>query len=370
MIKKITEMIDKFEIPGEFVDFKMFKSGLINTTCLVTMQEDGEEKKYVLQKINTNVFKKPVEVMDNIANVTGFIRDKYEEAGYDASRRVLNFKQAPDGNYYVVDDNNGYWRMYDFIDNSITYDVPNEKVLEGAGRAFGEFQTMLSDYPSHELFETIPNFHNTPKRYEAFKEVLEKDPVGRKNGVESVIKEYLRFEHIACQMQTMLDNGALPLRVTHNDTKLNNVLVDEETNEPLCVIDLDTVMPGLVGHDFGDAMRFASNTQAEDSTDLANVRIDLNKYRAFTKGFLDGVGDSLTKTEMETLSLGALTMTIECGLRFLTDYIDGDNYFGTKYPEHNLDRAKCQLALAEDMLRKFNEMRNIVEECANERDSY
>lgn len=368
MVNKINEMMEKFGIGGEFKGYKVFNSGHINTTCMVTMEEDGVERQYVLQKINTNVFKRPVEVMDNIANVTSFIRDKYEEVGYDASRRVLNFKHTPNGNYYATDNNGDYWRVYDFIDNSITFDEASSEVLYETGKAFGDFQTMLSDYPSDELYDTIPNFHNTPKRYETFKNVVETNSVGRVDGVQDEIAAYLQLEDIASTMQRMLDNGQLPLRVTHNDTKCNNVLFDEETHKNLCVIDLDTVMPGLVGFDFGDAMRFASNTRVEDSTDLENVKVDLDKFDAFTQGFIESVGDSLTKAEIDTLVLGAITMTTECGLRFLTDYIDGDNYFKTSYPEHNLDRARCQLALAQNMIANMDKMQQIVNNWAKVRE--
>lgn len=368
MVNTINEMMKSFGIGGKFKDYKVFNSGHINTTCLVVMDEDGEEKKYVLQKINTNVFEIPEDVMGNIVNVTGFIRDKYEDAGYDASRSVLNFHQSVYGNYFVIDYYGDYWRVYDYIDNSITYDEADAEVLYETGKAFGEFQTLLSDYPSEKLYDTIPNFHNTPKRYETFKRVVENDPVGRKDGVSSEINAFLQLEEVASRMQKMLDNGDLPLRVTHNDTKCNNVLFDEDSHKHLCVIDLDTVMPGLVGFDFGDAMRFASNTRAEDSTDLENVKVDLDKFDAFTQGFIESVGDSLTKQEIETLPLGAITMTIECGLRFLTDYIDGDNYFKTNYPEHNLDRARCQLALAQNMITNMDKMQQIVNNWAKVRE--
>ena len=217
--------------------------------------------------------------------------------------------------------------------------------------------------PVEKLYETIPNFHNTPKRYDTFREVLEKDPAKRRDSVQSEIDAYLDLEETACIMQGMLDDGKLPLRVTHNDTKCNNILFDKDTNKHMCVIDLDTVMPGLVGFDFGDAIRFAANTCTEDETDIGKVKVDLGKFRAFTEGFISQVGNSLTLEEIRTLPLGAVTMTSECGLRFLTDYIDGDNYFGISYPEHNLVRSRCQLALAQDLVKNLDKLQSIVNDC-------
>ncbi len=366
MEAKIEEMFESFGIDGKIKDYKIFKSGHINTTCKVTIENDGVEKDYVLQKINKNVFKEPEEVMENIKGVTYFIKRKLINAGISPNRRVLNFMKTPFGDYYSLDENGDYWRIYEFIDKSVTFDSTNSlAVLRETGKAFGEFQRQLADYPSYTLFDIIPDFHNTPKRFETFKKTITADPARRVGEVSDEIVRFLLLEEKASIMQNMLDRGALPLRVTHNDTKCNNVLFDEDTHKHICVIDLDTVMPGLVGHDFGDAIRFAGNTSAEDETDLSKVKIDLEKFRAFTEGFLSEVGASLTENELKTLSLGAITMTTECGVRFLTDYIDGDNYFGISYPKHNLDRARCQLALAEDMVRNYDKMQEIVMESAN-----
>lgn len=368
MINKINEVMKNFGISGEFKSYKIFNSGHINTTCMIVVDDNGIEKKYVMQKINTNVFKRPVEVMENISNVTTFIKNKYEQLGCNASRSVLNFHKTQNGYNYTIDNNGDYWRLYDYIDNSITYDEADCKILYETGKAFGEFQKTLSDYPIEDLYDTIPNFHNTPKRYESFKKVLENDPMGRAQGVRDEIESYSNLEELVSQMQHKVEAGMLPIRVTHNDTKCNNVLFDKDTHKYLCVIDLDTVMPGLVGFDFGDAMRFASNTRAEDSTDLENVKVDMEKFEAFTRGFVEIVGKSLTKEEIDTLVLGAITMTTECGLRFLTDYIDGDNYFKTNYPNHNLDRARCQLKLALNMIEHRKEMQECVDKCVNNMD--
>ena len=369
MVEKIVGLVEEFGLNGEFEGYEVFKSGHINTTCLVKLNEDGETKKYVLQKINDYVFKKPEEVMENIVNVTNFIKEKIESQGQDSDRRVLKFLPAKDGKYFVKNDEGEYWRVYEFVDKSITFDSSdNLEVLEESGKAFGEFQNLLADYPSNELNYIIPHFHNTPNRYKIFRDTMHKDPVGRKDSVIEEIMSYLELEKLASTMYQMQTNGELKLRVTHNDTKCNNVLYDEGTNKYLCVIDLDTVMPGLVGFDFGDAIRFGANTCAEDEKDLQKVKIDLDKYRAFAKGFIGQLGDSMTSKEIDTLSLGAITMTVECGLRFLTDYIDGDNYFGVQYPQHNLDRARCQLALAQDMVREYDKMQAIVKECVMNRE--
>lgn len=361
MENKIEEVFSAFGIEGEVKGYKIFHSGHINTTCMVIIEQDGKEKQLVMQKINKHVFKKPAEVMKNISNVTNYIYTKLKENNQPTSRRVLRFKPGKDKNYYIVDSEGDYWRVYKFVDKSVCFDATDDlTVLEETGKAFGEFQTLLADYPAGDLNIIIPHFHNTPNRYKNFKQTLAEDPCDRAKYVQEEIEEYLALEEIASRMYKMQKSGNLPLRVTHNDTKCNNVLFDEATHKHICVIDLDTVMPGLVGFDFGDAMRFAGNTCVEDETELDKVELDLTKYEAFTKGFMAEVGESLTKAEKETLSLGAITMTIECGLRFLTDYIDGDNYFKTSYDDHNLDRARCQLKLAQDMIKKYAQMQEIV----------
>ena len=369
MNKKIDEMMIKFNKSGNVVGHKVFNSGHINNTVLVYVDEEGKCNKYVLQRINTNVFNRPEEVMENIANVTRYVGRQLENQGISSKGRVLNFSMADNGKYFAIDSTGGYWRLYDFIDNSVTFDTADNNVLFETGRAFGEFQTLLKDYPSHELYETIPDFHNTPKRYVKFKQVLLADPCNRVQYVHPEISQYLALESVVSRMQKMLDAGRLPLRVTHNDTKCNNVLFDDKTYKYLCVIDLDTVMPGLAGFDFGDAVRFATNTCAEDCRDLESIKVDLDKFRAFTQGFVNEVGGALTKEEIDTLVLGAITMTTECGLRFLTDFLDGDNYFKIEYPQQNLDRARCQLKLAKEMLQHKNEMEKIVQECVGQNSS-
>ena len=362
MDKKIEKLCRKFGIEGEYLRYELVTNGHINTTYKVYFFRDEEEKDYILQRLNTYVFKNPIEVMNNISSVTEYIRAKIKAGGISAKRYVLHYyKNVDDGNYYIVGDQGGFWRLCRYIDNSISFnETDNLKVLEEAGRAFGNFQLHLADYPVKDLHIAIPHFHNTVRRYQTFKESIEKNESGRRNLVEAEIRDCLDLEEISTKMYKMQKAGELPLKVTHNDTKLNNVLFDEKTFENLAVVDLDTVMPGLVAFDFGDAIRFSANTSVEDETDLSKVNFDLVKYESFTKGFIETVGKTLSEKEKETMALGAITMTIECGMRFLTDYLDGDKYFKVEHPEHNLDRARCQLHLAKDMIKHFAEMNEIV----------
>ena len=366
MEKELVELCKAFNIDGEFDSIEIINNGHINSTFLVRFLSDGKIKEYVLQKINQHVFKQPENVMENILGVTSHIMNKLESEGKSIDRKTLSFKLAQDGNPFLVDDYGDYWRVCDFIGHSITFNETKDlSVIEETGKAFGEFQGLLADFPAEQLNITIPHFHNTQNRYDIFKQTLAQNPAGRAEFVLSEIEQYLSLEPVATQMYGMQQNGDLKLKVTHNDTKCNNVLFDSITRKFLCVIDLDTVMPGLLGFDFGDAIRFIANTSAEDETNLSKVEVDIAKFRAFASGFLNEVGDRISEEERSTLVLGAITMTAECGLRFLTDYIDGDNYFKTEYPEHNLDRARCQLKLAQSMLEKRKELEDIVIELSD-----
>ncbi len=357
---KIKELCGEFGVAGEYLYYEKVTNGHINSTYRVYYRRDGEIKDYILQKINTYVFRQPVEMMENISNVTEYIRAKIKSDGSSAKRLVLHFSKASDGNYYYTD-KDGFWRLSRFIDDSVTFNsTDNLKVIEESGKAFGEFQTYLSDYPVKDLHIAIPHFHNTVMRYANFYESVKRNESGRAGTVENEIREYSALEEIATKMYKMQKRGELPLKVTHNDTKCNNVLFDKNTFEHLAVLDLDTVMPGLVGFDFGDAIRFTANTCAEDEKDISKIALDIDKYEAFTRGFVSVVKNSLSENEKDTLALGAITMTVECGLRFLTDYIDGDKYFSVDYAEHNLDRARCQLALAKDMIARAEEMKDVV----------
>lgn len=361
MQNKISELLNNFNIKGELKSLKHFTSGHINSTILVEIEDQGKTKQYVLQKINHNVFKHPDEVMSNISKATNHIKNEIRKNGGHSTRRVLKFYPSTNGKYFYKNSEDEYWRIYKFVNNSTTFNsTSNLTVLEETGKAFGEFQLYLENFPAEELYITIPHFHNTINRYEIFEEILKKDAYNRAGEVGEEIEEYRLLKSLATKMYKMQKNKELELRVTHNDTKCNNVLFDKDTHEHLCVIDLDTIMPGLIGFDFGDAIRFGASSASEDETDLDKVTIDLNKFEAFTKGFLSTAGKSLTDKEIETLSLGAITMTIECGLRFLTDYLDGDHYFKTSYHTHNLDRTRCQLKLAQEMIKNYSAMQEIV----------
>lgn len=360
--KKISSVCEKFCISGEYKRFETVRNGHINNTFIVYFDDDGRTKDYIVQKLNTYVFKNPVEVMENITEITEFIRNKIKESGSSAKRYVLHYKRADNGAGYYIDEEGGFWRCCRYIDDSVTFDAPDKpEILFQAGKAFGEFQRLLADYPVKSLFITIPHFHNTVNRYKIFKNSIEANAAGRRDEIKDIIEEYLGFEDVATGMYKMQIQGKLPLRVTHNDTKCNNVLFDKTTLEHLAVIDLDTVMPGLAAFDFGDAIRFGANTCAEDERNTAEVKLDFDKYEAFTSGFVSEIKDSLTDNEKKTLALGAVTMSVECGMRFLTDYLDGDKYFKIDYADHNLIRSGCQLALAKNMLQNLGKMQKIVE---------
>ena len=338
------------------------QSGHINVTYKVHVEwEDGLDE-YILQKVNTYVFKNPELVMGNIAAVTEFIRKKLATLGINERRYVLNYANTQTRQYFVVLADGGFWRCCRFIEGSKSFLYPeNTKIVEESGKAFGEFQLWLSDFPVKELGIVIPHFHNTVMRYAAFREAIEKDAVKRRVWIQEEIEGYLALEEIATKLYKMQKRDELPLRVTHNDTKTSNVLFDSETGKHLSVIDLDTVMPGLVAFDFGDAIRVAGSTVAEDEQDLSRVDVDLEKFEAFTRGFVGRVKSFLTDNEKATLALGAVAMTVECGMRFLTDYLDGDKYFRVHYPEHNLVRARCHLVLAEKMIERLDDLQTIVE---------
>lgn len=350
-----------FKIEGEYLSYEVIKSGNINQTYLVKYLRDGVEKPYIIQKVNTFVFKNPIQVMQNIGSVTEHIRAKIKVEGLSAKRAVLHYLYAPDGNNYAYDSEGGFWRGYRFIDDSVSYDTTNDPyVLEQSGRGFGAFQKYLADFDASKLFESIPDFHNTRKRLERLFEMAEKDPLDRVKDVKEEL-DYLREHHdIACTFCKLLDEDKLPLRVTHNDTKCNNVVYDKDTNEALAVIDLDTVMPGLCAYDFGDAIRFGANNTIEDDPDYSKIFLDMEKYEAFVRGFIGTIKNSLTDLELETMHLGAYVMTAELAARFMLDYIEGDVYFKINYPEHNLIRTKAQTVLARDMETKLDEMKSIV----------
>ena len=357
MDQKLERVCRAFCIREEYLGHKLIQVGNVNKTYQVNFrQPDGTEKSYLLQNVNTYVFKHPVQVMENIGMVTEHIRAKRP------GQTALHFHHTADRKTYVADGED-FWRMTNYIP-SVTYDsVKDLNVVYNAGRAFGEFQGQLSDFDSSQLFETIPDFHNTRKRFENLDAAVALDPVGKVAEVGEELSYLNSVRDLACTLTDLCNQGALPLRVTHNDTKINNVLFDRETGEALVVIDLDTVMPGLVGHDFGDAIRFAANFVEEDCPDFDKAGMNMDVFRAFTAGFLSVTGKALTKTEIDTLALSSLVLTVELAVRFLEDYIKGSPYFKTLYPEHNLVRTRCQIALAKDIQRCLPEMEKCVQEC-------
>ena len=329
---------------------EVFGHGHINHTLKLTTDTGAE---YILQKINTYVFKDPVHLMENVSSVTAFLRSKVSNP-----RHALHFLPAHDGKYYHIDEAGQFWRCYEFV-GGFCLDAPESREdFYQSGLAFGRFQDMLSDFPAASLYETIPEFHNTANRYRQFRESVAADPIGRAAGVRQQIDFLLGREGLACTLQNMRQDGLLPLRVTHNDTKLNNVLLDQD-RKALCVLDLDTVMPGLSLYDFGDSIRFGAATAAEDEPDFRKMALDLELFEAYTRGYLEGA-PSLTATEVAMLPMGALVMALELATRFLKDYLDGDLYFKTAYPEHNLVRARTQMQLAADMQKKWEDMNRIV----------
>ena len=363
MKEKITQIAQVFGLGGEVLDHSVISNGNINTTYDVTVLIGGEQRRFVFQKLNIFVFKNPKRIMQNIARITNHIAQKLEESGQSRDR-VMHFLQTAEGKNYYMEEQ-GFWRVSEFVPNTVTYNACDDlNKLRSAGRAFGEFQTMLSDFDATLLYETIPNFHNTRSRIAVFLRHVNEDPCGRVEEALAEIEQIKAWKPLAVRLNELIDSQELPLRVTHNDTKMNNVLFDRDTDEAKTVIDLDTVMPGLVAHDFGDAVRYAANTAAEDEPDLSKVSLDMARFTAFAQGFVPQITDSLTPMEVETLALGAFVITVELAVRFLDDYITGDQYFKTLYPGHNLVRARCQLALAADMYRQMDEMNRMVAEIA------
>ena len=326
--------------------------GHINGTYFV----DVENERYVLQRINKNVFKRPDQVMANIVAVTGHIRKKQSDG---AEGCTLDFLKS-DENYFFCDEDGEYWRCYGFVDGECHQICKSEEIMREAGRTFGTFQRLLADFDASVLYETIPNFHNTEKRYEAFEKAVAEDRVGRAASVAEEI-EFVRSRKNICGIITSgIKSGRFPLRVTHNDTKLNNVITDRKTGKGICVLDLDTVMPGSLLFDFGDAIRFGASSAAEDETDLSKVYVKTEMFEAFTKGFADGIGADISREELNAFPDAAKILTFETGMRFLTDYLDGDRYFRIAHQEHNIDRARNQFCLVRDMENKAEELREII----------
>ncbi len=360
------EQVDKicrlFQLKGTPVSIEAFGEGHINDTFRIVTDSNTV---YVLQRMNHGVFADIDGLMKNVMGVTEHIHKKVSEMGGDPDRQSLTIVLTADGKPYVQEGNN-YWRVYLYIKDSITLQTAQTtKEFRSAGLAFGTFQKLLADYPADELTETIPNFHNTPNRYENFRKAVQADTVGLAHTAQPEIDFVKRHADLCHALTDQLAEGRLPLRVTHNDTKINNCMLDSKTGEPLVVIDLDTVMPGLAAYDFGDSIRFGATHAAEDEKDLSKVDFDLDLYTGFAEGFLQGCGADLSTDEILSLATGAVVMTLECGMRFLTDYLEGSHYFKTAYPEHNLIRCRTQFRLVELMLDNMDQMQQIVTNIAN-----
>lgn len=340
-----------FALNGTLTSCREFGSGHINSTYQI---KTDRESVYILQRINKYVFTDPKAVMENVGAVTEYLRTRVDDPA-----ETLHFVLSDTGSYCYVDENGEFWRCYEFADG-ICLEAPesNADFYESA-IAFGRFQELLKDFPAETLHETIPMFHNTVNRYRLFKEALAKNLSGRAASAAAEIDFILRRETEAGTICDLLESGELPLRVTHNDTKLNNVLLDRTTRKALCVLDLDTVMPGSSLYDFGDSIRFGAATAAEDEPDASKMHLDLERFRVYTAGYLTAC-TGLTAKETELLPLGAKIITLELAVRFLTDYLDGDLYFKIAYPDHNLVRARTQLKLVADMEAKWEQMQKIV----------
>ena len=355
MFETIRMIGGKFRIGGKLYSFDPIILGNINSTYKVTyQQEDGSFRNYLFQGVNTSVFTNPVKIMENIDRVTTFIREKYPH------QLSLHFYHTENGDIYYVADDHCFWRVSNYVE-SITFNSTDDlEVIESTGEAFGNFQMQLSDFDGSLLHETIPDFHNTQKRLDTLFKDAERDVCGRVAEVREELDYIRSVKDVASELSIRFAKGEIPTRVTHNDTKANNVLFDRKTRRPLVVIDLDTIMPGMAMYDFGDAVRFIANTSEEDEKDISCVYFDTAKFRAFCNGFIGKVKNSLTQYEIDNLVLASFSITIELAARFLDDYIVGDTYFKCKYPGHNLVRTRCQLKLAKDIMNKFDELNWIV----------
>jgi hypothetical protein len=362
MKPNLQDIVRQFRFEGDFSAANPYGLGHINDTYLTVYEENGLIHQYILQRINHNVFLNPEGLMRNIEAVTSHLSQKIELLGGNPLRETLTLIPTLNGKSYIRTDEGDYWRGYLFINNAHTYEfVENLDHVYHAAKAYGKFQNLLSDYPSGELIETIPDFHNTRKRFERFVEAVERDPLNRASSSETEIEFVLQRENDTSVLVDMWERSELPERITHNDTKFNNVMIDDKTGKGVCVIDLDTVMPGLSLFDFGDAIRTLANPAAEDERDLSLVQFDLEIFDIYTKGYLDAVGDVLSPEEIKHLPFSAILMTFECGIRFFTDHLEGDKYFKIHRENQNLDRCRTQFKMVNDMELQFDQMMSIVE---------
>ncbi|MBQ7886137.1 MAG: aminoglycoside phosphotransferase family protein [Clostridia bacterium] len=361
MNEKIAKIIERFMLPEGSVEAAPYGNGHINDTLRVTVRTGGGDKRYILQRVNSYVFPRPVDVIENIEKVTAYLGDIISAEGGDPIRETLTLVKTKDEKHYVIADDGELWRMYLYIEGTKSVDLPDTPELFAlSGRAFGKFQQQLGGFDASVLHETIVDFHNTPARYAQLEDAIARDDAGRLDQVGEEIAFCKKYEREVHVLLDAMKAGEIPLRVTHNDTKLNNVLLDAKSGEGVCVIDLDTVMPGLAAYDFGDSIRSGASTAAEDEQDLSKVDISLEMFKAFAEGFLAEAGAALSAREKELLPMGAKLMTLECGMRFLADHLNGDKYFKIHRPNHNLDRARTQFTLVRRMEEKWDEMMEII----------
>ncbi len=359
MANHFSHILLAFDLQGTFQSAAPFGSGHINDTYLVEIAEPTS--KVVLQRINHQIFKDPVALMANIFRVTEHLRARARGAGEDVDRATLEFFKTRDGKELLCLPDGTFWRLAKLIEGARTYDqVESLHHVVCGSRAFGRFQQLMSDFPAEQLTETIPDFHHTPKRLEALKAAIAKDAAGRLKEVAQEVAYALDRKSEAGRIVGHMAAGEIPLRVTHNDTKFNNVMIDDVTGNAVCVIDLDTVMPGSALYDFGDSVRSGANSAAEDEPDLEKVALDMRTFEAFVEGYLDSARSFLVPLEIELLPFSAWLLTYECGVRFLTDHLNGDTYFRIHRPGHNLDRARNQFKLCQDMEARVDEMKAVV----------
>ena len=360
----LQEVLSAFDFGAPVVGAVRYGEGHINDTfCVHTQPADRACRRFILQRMSAAAFKRPDQLMENITGVTEYLGKQILERGGDRTREAMEVIPLKNGQPYYTDSQGGAWRLYPFVEHTICHqsaDTP--ELFAASGRAFGRFQQLLKDYPAETLHETIPNFHNTEDRLAKFKAAMEADKLGRAAECKPEIDFVLAHAADCSVALNAMREGKLPLRVTHNDTKLNNVLMDEITGEGVCIIDLDTVMPGLVIYDFGDSIRFGANHSAEDETDLSKVNLDIDLFAAYTAAFIEGTGGSLTNEEIAYLPWGAKLMTLECGIRFLTDYLVGDEYFHISREKQNLDRCRTQFKLVADMEAQWSELEKLVKQ--------
>ena len=361
----VLEVLRNYDLPATLLGAVRYGQGHINDTfCVLCQPQEGDCIRYILQGLSSAAFPHPDELMENFVGITSYLRNKIVAADGDPLRETLSLVKTKDGKDYYTDSNGKVWRLTPFIENTDCFQSATPELFEASARAFGNFQYMLQGYPAETLHEAIVNFHNTEDRFAKFEAALAADKHDRAKDIQAEIQFVLDRKADCSVALQALREGKLPLRVTHNDTKLNNILIDRKTGEGICVIDLDTTMPGLSINDFGDSIRFGANHSKEDEKDLSKVNFDIELYEAYTRGFLEGAKGSLTPAELEYLPWGARLMTLECGIRFLTDYLDGDHYFRIHYADQNLDRCRTQFKLVKDMEEQFEAMAAVVEKYA------